>query len=158
MKHKTCFKCRQSKPLSAFYKHPQMPDGHVNKCKECNKADVRKNYADNIDAKRDYNKQRQRHSKTRIFNHRYSGLVARCEGRVREGYSSAGTIPLSRSEYDTWLVQNMDVFDKIYIAWEASGFQRRLAPSIDRINNKLGYIPENMQWLPLHKNSEKFKK
>lgn len=41
---KKCFKCNQAKPLSDYYKHKEMPDGHVNKCKECNKKDVRENY------------------------------------------------------------------------------------------------------------------
>jgi hypothetical protein len=45
---KNCFKCGKTLPLTEFYKHPQMPDGHVNKCKECNKADVRGNYYNNI--------------------------------------------------------------------------------------------------------------
>jgi hypothetical protein len=27
------------KDINEFYKHPDMPDGHVNKCKECNKID-----------------------------------------------------------------------------------------------------------------------
>jgi len=41
---KICFKCNLLKPLNDFYKHPEMPDGHVNKCKNCNKKDVQENY------------------------------------------------------------------------------------------------------------------
>lgn len=41
---KTCFKCGRKLPLSSFYKHPQMRDGHLNKCKDCTKQDVYRNY------------------------------------------------------------------------------------------------------------------
>jgi ribosomal protein S27AE len=41
---KTCFKCHTFKPLDDFYTHPQMGDGHLNKCKECTKRDTKESY------------------------------------------------------------------------------------------------------------------
>ena len=38
---KICFKCNIEKDLNSFYKHKRMKDGHLNKCIECTKIDVR---------------------------------------------------------------------------------------------------------------------
>ena len=41
---KICFKCERELPISQFYRHPKMPDGHLNKCKDCTKKDVKERY------------------------------------------------------------------------------------------------------------------
>lgn len=42
MENKICKQCERLLPLSEFYKHKLTSDGHINKCKECTKENVRK--------------------------------------------------------------------------------------------------------------------
>lgn len=55
---KTCFKCGIEKSLSCFYKHKQMKDGHLNKCKDCSRADSTRHRNENIDKIRAYDRSR----------------------------------------------------------------------------------------------------
>jgi len=75
---KVCFKCGAEKPLSDFYKHPRMVDGHVNKCKECNKKDVRENRLDKKDYYDKYDRNRPNHEER----------VKKASARVKELWKS----------------------------------------------------------------------
>ncbi|QHJ79198.1 MAG: hypothetical protein [Caudoviricetes sp.] len=55
---KKCFKCGIEKSLTEYYKHKQMLDGHLNKCKECTKSDAHKHREENIDKVRAYDRNR----------------------------------------------------------------------------------------------------
>ena len=53
---KKCKNCGEFKPLTEFYKHNQMSDGYLNKCKECVKKDSRNNPKTNFKNENSYDK------------------------------------------------------------------------------------------------------
>ena len=62
---KKCFKCNIEKELSEFYKHSRMADGHLNKCKECTKKDVKIRCYNEPDKIREYEHKRQQNPERR---------------------------------------------------------------------------------------------
>lgn len=55
---KQCFKCSTVKPLDHFYEHPEMADGHLNKCKDCTKKDSINRRNQKIEEVRAYDRSR----------------------------------------------------------------------------------------------------
>ena len=55
---KRCFKCGETKELAAFYRHPRMADGHLNKCKECTKKYMADRLVKSREAIQEYDRDR----------------------------------------------------------------------------------------------------
>jgi len=55
---KKCINCFEWKDKDEYYKHKQMGDGRLGKCKECTKAGARQNRAKNIEHYRNYDRER----------------------------------------------------------------------------------------------------
>lgn len=58
MKRKECFECREVQPLSEFYRHGQMADGHLNKCKACTRAYMKRHRDESLEKVRAYDRAR----------------------------------------------------------------------------------------------------
>lgn len=160
MEKKKCFKCGIIKPLKEFYKHSGMKDGYLNKCKECDKIDVRLNSRKNKEHYRGYYKNRIRNDINYMFIHRYSGMLARSDGRCKQNYSVIGKTICSKDDFLKWCYSDKIYlkFITLYFEWRKNNYCRKLCPSIDRIDNNKGYIVENLQWLTQQKNSSKYNK
>lgn len=68
---KNCIVCKQEKEISCFYKHPQMKDGHVNRCIDCAKENVRAARLRNAEHYRAYDKTRAMHPGRVAMRRRY---------------------------------------------------------------------------------------
>ena len=55
---KKCIKCGAEKNIEDFYKHKEMSDGYLNKCKDCTKKDTLKYRKENIEKVRHYDRNR----------------------------------------------------------------------------------------------------
>lgn len=153
---KKCKDCLVEKDTTCFY-------GVQGECKECTKNRVRKNYRDTIDVRTEYERKRNRYSIENILNKKYSAIRTRCtKSHVTQGVKKSvfGKDFLSKEEWNEWCnkKENYSHFMKIYNEWKGSNFERKLCPSIDRIDNKIGYISSNLQWLTLSQNCKKYNK
>jgi hypothetical protein len=89
------------------------------------------------------------------YNHSFNGRLIRmyikmCNRSKKRGYSN-----LIDKESFLKYGKRSAVYKRLYKNWKASNFKLALTPSIDRINNNLGYIKGNIQLLSFRDNAAK---
>ncbi|WP_437226068.1 helix-turn-helix domain-containing protein [Planctomicrobium sp. SH661] len=129
---KTCSICNQTKPLSAFNRHRLRKDGRDSKCRECNSSKNGEWY-------------RRRQQKSHRLYSTYVGMKGRCHSPCHDNYAFYGARGItvckewrdSFSAFEQWAVQN--------------GYRPGL--QLDRIDNDLGYSPENCRFVTASENN-----
>ena len=64
--YQVCIHCGVSKSFENYYKHPEMKNGFLGKCKECCKISTKINYRKNIKHYIEYEKERQKSEERRL--------------------------------------------------------------------------------------------
>lgn len=83
----------------------------------------------------------------------YRNMQSRVEGILKgKAHLYEGLGIMSRDEFYEWATNDV-VFNKLYNEWVESDYQIKLSPSINRIDNKMGYVVGNVEWLTHSENS-----
>jgi len=128
MTFKKCKKCDIKKPTEEFYKHKLLKDGLENRCKKC----------------------------TLVYNRSIPGLIARIYAMQRFNSKRRGhKMPTyTKGWFANWILENQNFF-KLYTRWVASGYLKDCIPSVDRIDDSIGYTKNNIQLITWDENNKK---
>ncbi len=132
MKTKICTKCGLEKDVSMYCKRSDRPLGVRSSCKSCQGI------------------ARAEKAKTRegVISTIYHTQVvkSRDRGMVDPGYD--------KKWLGEWLFAHK-LFEPLYLAWIDSGYDRMSKPSVDRIDDYVGYTKDNIQLMTFAGNIDK---
>lgn len=117
---KQCSDCNQIKPYSDFNKKSSGKDGYEIRCKKCRNIKYKKGSLEAVVRK--------------IYLTQLSNSVKR--GHVPPNYTL--------EELTNW-VSKQPHWSNLYQNWKDSDYKRKLAPSVDRLDNSLPYSLSNIQ-------------
>lgn len=129
---KTCTKCNSDKPTTEFCKNKSFKDGLRYTCKACDKA------------------RREAYRKT------IPGVITQVCGQQWYNSKIRGhAMPSYTRQELTDCLTSSDTFNKLYWLWVSSGYDTRLKPSCDRLDDSKGYSFDNIRIVTWQENFEK---
>jgi len=129
---KKCKECKQTKQFSEFNVQNGCADGFGNQCKSCISIIL-------------LNKRRTKRGLVK-------GIYANQKRRSKKRGHSQPTYTLE--ELIHWF-NNHPLANALYDAWRLSGYRRGLVPSVDRLDDSVGYSFDNIQLLTWSENDSK---
>lgn len=85
----------------------------------------------------------------------YRNMKSRISGvQKAKHHLYAGKALLDKADFYLWAQESAE-FHKLFAEYEASGYERKLAPSPDRKDSSRGYEPANMEWVTHSENSRR---
>ena len=148
---KKCKICLTEKDITLFVKHPECKDGYSWTCKKCKleKQKETRNKHNNL-----YTKKYEKTPKGFLMRtyRNMKSRVLRIQPKGRELY--LGKTIIDKNHFYEFSINDKS-FNDLYFNWVNSGYERKLTPSIDRIDSKQGYELNNIQWITHSENSRK---
>lgn len=136
---KTCIKCGEIKQKQYFRKANNNKSGIYNYCTECFKKSTKI-----------YEK-----TKTGYLMRIYRNMKSRISGIQKEKYHLYKNKELlSKEDFYKW-AENSESFTELFKKYKEYGHERKLAPSVDRIDSSKGYTLDNMEWVTMSENSSR---
>ena len=105
--------------------------------------------------KRTGNKATRRYEKTvnGYLMRTYRNMKSRVTGvQWKKAHLYEGKSLLPKQDFYDWALES-DEFRTLFINWSLSGYDRKLSPSINRIDPEKGYELGNIEWLTHSENS-----
>ena len=85
----------------------------------------------------------------------YRNMLSRVTGvQAGKHHLYKGKALLGKEFFYKWAMSCPE-FHALFDCWEASGFDRKYAPSVDRVDSSQGYTVENMEWVTHSENSRR---
>lgn len=83
----------------------------------------------------------------------YNNMNRRVKGiQKKKAHLYEGLELLSRDDFYSWSLKSLG-FEVLYNDWVLSNYDRKLSPSIDRVDSSKGYNLSNMRWVTHSENS-----
>lgn len=85
----------------------------------------------------------------------YRNMESRITGvQWKKAHLYEGKYLLPREEFYSWALSSRE-FQQLFEDWTVSDYERRLAPSVDRVDSDKGYEVSNMEWVTMSENSRR---